>query len=483
MYEYDPERVKSIDNTDELVAAIKTLFSTEFGATEGMIFEQRILLKQTAKRLGYYDEAAGLIDYYTDGLNKRLPDCSDEITSDDNDCLELCRSKCSLDYKGNIRNTIENFRIIMENDPMFATLRMNQLTMQPEFADNKGIYHNWEDAQDAEGKLRIEHIYGIYSPKKYDDAFLAHTNRNKYHPIKEVLDPIKWDGVTRIPHLLSRWMGVEDNDYTREVSRLIFAGGIHRLYNPGCKFDDMPVLIGGQGAGKSTFVRWLAIEDRFFGELTTTKDKEGGEVLGGKWIMEVSELLALTRTKEQEEVKAFLTRQDDRFRGAWDRRVKSRLRTCVFIGTSNRDQFITDKTGGRRFYPVHCKSIGYDLFDHEEECREYIRQCWAEARENRNTEYMAPYAKRDVKPLIESAQSDAMEEDYRIDMIRAYLDKHRNEQICTVTLWKEALGIDNKEPAKADQSQLGLIMKMFPDWEKKQSRVRTRKLHLLPRTT
>jgi len=146
----------------------------------------------------------------------------------------------------------------------------------------------------------------------------------------------------------------------------------------------MPVLIGKQGGGKSTFVRWLAMEDRFFTELRTIEGKEGLEAINGAWIVEVSELLALTRTKEQEAVKAYLSTLVDKYRPAYGRNIVEQPRSCVFIGTSNRAQFIVDKTGGRRFYPVECVRTGYDLFRRETEIREYIQQCWAEAYANRS---------------------------------------------------------------------------------------------------
>jgi predicted P-loop ATPase len=253
-------------------------------------------------------------------------------------------------------------------------------------------------------------------------------------------------------------MGVEDSDYTREVSRLIFAGGIHRLYNPGCKFEDMPVLVGGQGAGKSSFVRFLAIEDRFFTELTTIDGKEGSEGVEGAWIVEVSELLALTKTKEQEAVKAYLSRLVDKYRPAYGRHIVERKRTCAFIGTTNREQFITDKTGGRRFYPVRCRNTGYDLFDHEEECREYIKQCWAEAYHKMHSDFMNPYATRSVKPQIEVAQESAMEEDFRIGMVQNWLDKHAPENVCGGMIWENALHRELSHFTKADQTQIGLIM-------------------------
>ncbi len=154
-------------------------------------------------------------------------------------------------------------------------------------------------------------------------------------------------------------MKAEDNEYTREVSRLIFAGGIHRLYSPGCKFDDVPVLIGtSQGEGKSTIVRWLAIHDDHFTEVTEIDGQKGVEQLEGAWICEIAELLALTKAKEQEAVKSYIARLKDKYRKPWGKNTDELPRRCIFIGTTNNEQFLRDKTGNRRFYPVKVNSKG-----------------------------------------------------------------------------------------------------------------------------
>lgn len=452
-----------LSSVDELIAAAEALFDPHLNLSADVIWAQSKALQATAKRVGCAGTIASKI-LELSGQHPQQHALQTDLSEADQIALATCRAKCSFDARGNLLCSTGNFLTIMLNDPLFKTLRRNDLTLRAEFSDESGRIYLWDDAHDAEGRGRIEDLYGIYSHAKYADAFERFLLRSHYHPLKDLIESIEWDGVNRISDTLARWMKADDTEYTREVSRLIFAGGIHRLYNPGCKFDEMPVLIGDQGAGKSTFVRWLAVEDRFFKELTSTKDKEGGELVEGSWIMEVAELLALTRASAQEEVKAFLSRQRDVFRAAYGKFVGDRPRTCIFIGTSNRDQFIADKTGGRRFYPVQCRGSAYELFDHEEECREYIRQCWAEALAKRDTDFMNPYPRREILSEIRLRQKAAAEDDYREDAIETYLEAHKHDAVCTMTLWRDALGILNREPTRSDQMQLSLIMKKFPRW-------------------
>lgn len=430
---------------DELTEAVKATFDADLPVSPEYILSTRIKLKALAKEMGCFDEVCSLMDEYS-------------ITFKHNNYQNDIARKCSTNRRGDILCTSENFIIIMENDPVYANLRLNELSMRQETIGSDGKTRLWSDADDAASRAYIEREYGIHSVQKHSDALSCVFTSRKYHPIKQEIESIKWDGTDRICNILSRWLKADDTEYTREVARLIFAGGIHRLYNPGCKFDDMAVLIGKQGEGKSSFVRFLAIEDRFFKEVKTIEGKEGLEAIEGAWIVELPELAALTKTKEQEAIKSYISCQVDNYRPAYGRHTVERRRTCAFIGTSNREQFIADKTGGRRFYPVICNNSGYDLFDHEEECRTYIKQCWAEALHKINTPYMNPYPTREVKPLIDQVQELAMEEDYRIGMIQNWLDKSAPDAVCGGMVWEEALHQDLSRFSKADQSQIGLIM-------------------------
>ena len=447
----DLTQISDIKTIDEMISALVETFNTELPISITYKYVLRAKLKQVAKQLD-------CVDVYNDtlrSLEREYQNCNYQ-----NEILQ----NCELDKHGKPLCTADNIATILRLDPKFASLRTNALSSHYEYTDEDGVTRLWSDAKDADARTYLEKNYGVWNAKKYEDALRCVFEERKYHPIKQIIEKIEWDGVSRIPALLSTWMGVEDNDYTREVSRLIFAGGIHRLYHPGCKFEDMPVLIGKQGGGKSSFVRFLAIEDRFFTELRTIEGKEGLEAIEGAWIVEVSELLALTKTKEQEAVKAYLSTLTDKYRPAYGRHAVERPRTCTFIGTTNRNQFITDKTGGRRFYPIECGVTGYELFDREKECREYIKQCWAEAYVKRNTDFMSPYAKREIKALMEEAQQNATEDDIRVGLIQAYLDKYEGAYVCTGMLWECALGNTYIQPTRADQTQIGLIMQNMPGW-------------------
>ena len=176
----------------------------------------------------------------------------------------------------------------------------------------------------------------------------------------------------------------------------------------------------------------------------------------------------MTKTKEQEAVKSFLTRLNDRYRMPFDKRVTDHPRQCLFIGTTNKEQFLTDKTGNRRFYPVKVNQSGYDLFEHESEIKEYIRQCWAEAKAKLDDGEMKPYADRELVSVIREMQEAAVEDDYRVGMIEDYLED--KDEICVLELWQNALNMSEfSKPSKKDSNEIGLIMQVFAQWEKQSS--------------
>ena len=370
-----------------------------------------------------------------------------------------------FDSKGAPLCNVENFLRIIENDPKFDGIKFNLLTYSPEQTRN-GKTERWTDADDAETRRYIELKYKLHSVQKCDDALRIVFAKNQYHPVRDLVNTLVWDGQSRITEFLTKWTKCEDTSYTREVSRLIFAGGIHRLYNPGCKFDDMPVLIGTrQGEGKSTLVRWLALKDDFFAEINEFEGQRGIEAVEGAWICEVSELLAMTRVKEQEAIKSYLTRLNDRYRMPFDKRVTDHPRQCVFIGTTNKEQFLTDRTGNRRFYPIRVNQSGYDLFNQQEEIQEYIRQCWAEAKALYDQGKIEPFADRSLIDDIRQMQENATEDDYRVGLIEDYLDG--KFETCVLDLWVNALQESEwNKPTKKESQELGLIMQSMPGWTK-----------------
>lgn len=380
------------------------------------------------------------------------------------------KSILAPDKDGKPLQTIENFCIIMQNDSAYANIRYNEMTGCAEI-HSKGNITRWSDADEARSMMYIESKYGMYSKDKHYAALRILFDERAYNPLKDMVEAQEWDGESRCQYFLRDWAKVEDSAYSREVSRLIFAGGIHRLYQPGTKFDDVPILIGTrQGEGKSSLIRFLAINDQYYGEVNMMEGQQAIEQLRGKWICEISELLALTKNKEQEAAKAYITRQVDTYRKPWDKNPSDLPRRCIMIGTTNSDSPLTDKTGNRRYYPVEVHCNGYDLFDHEQECRDYILQCWAEARELYRAGKMPNYADRKLTAMYREAQENATQDDWRIGAIQAFLErKLPGELTCVREVFHRALSPNPdfpKEPSLVESKDVGNIITRIPGWEK-----------------
>lgn len=370
----------------------------------------------------------------------------------------------SFDGQGKPMATIDNFLMILRNDTKFESLRLNLLSCAPEHIID-GKVERWLDKDDSETRFYIEKKYKIHNKEKLDDALRIFFSERAYHPVKRIIESVEWDGVSRIENLFVKWLKCENTPYTREITRLVFAGGIHRLYEPGCKFDDVCVFIGTkQGEGKSTFVRWLALKDEFFTEVTEIDGQKGIEAIEGAWICEIAELLALTKAKEVEAVKSYITKMSDHYRRPFDKRTTDCKRQCIFIGTTNKEQFLTDKTGNRRFYPLKVNQCGYDLFTHEKEIRDDILQCWAEAKAKYATDEMRPFANRELLDSIREKQQNAVEDDYRDGMVISYLED--KTEVCIIEIWENVLGNSFSKPTRKESNDIALILQSLGVWER-----------------
>lgn len=381
---------------------------------------------------------------------------------------------------GRVMQTIENFRSVMEGDPYYRSMRRNLMTGRVEI-ERDGEIRAWNEVENSRSKEHCSAGYWLRGDQCHQDAFNIVSSERAYNPLVELLESLEWDGKPRIEELLIKWMKCEDCAYSREVSRLIFAGGVHRAFRPGCKFDEVPILIGEkQGEGKSTFIKWLAMDEKYFNDNISEFDGQKGiEALQGKWIVEISEMLAFKRAKEVESIKAYISRQTDYYRAPYERFADDYPRRCIFIGTSNSAEILSDRTGNRRFYPIIIHSNGFELNDHRDEIQEYISQCWAEAvalfRENK----LHPYANRQLMDVIKAAQESAVEEDGRIGLIEKYLKyKPVGYEVCTYELWYDALGNDpdlRKPNINLDLKPLKQLMGLFDEWKRSSKRVSTTK--------
>lgn len=392
-----------------------------------------------------------------------------------------------MDSEGKPKPTIFNFKSIMLKKDFYANVRFNVLANYAErhittVKNGKETItiRRWTDADEALSKEYIEQEFGIYSDKKHYDALRILFQERSYNPVLEILQNLpKWDGVNRCEMFLTKWALADDTPYVHECSRLIFAGGIWRMMLPGCKMDDVVVLIGRQGGGKSSLIRFLALHDDYFGEIKTVEGDKATEQLAGKWICEIPELAAFTRAKEVEAVKAFITRQKDSYRKPYDRNVDDRPRRCIFVGSTNNPNFLVDLTGNRRFYPVQTRSVGYDLFKHENECRDYIAQCWAEALSKYNDGNMPNYADEKLVAEYRKAQDNATQDDWRIGAIESYLDdKAVGEFVCVKELMENVLSPDRDHPLNPtprDSKDIGIIMSRMDGWQRTEIRRYTAK--------
>ena len=370
----------------------------------------------------------------------------------------------------NLKPTILMFSSLIES-VYDKQLRLNVMTGRPQYYDRfEDVWKDWADVNDAQMRLWFQSKFGVYHERMLRDALQIHFESHQVNPLTDLLQSLVWDGKPRIRSFLHDVLGCDDTPYDREVSRLIFAGGIYRAFQPGCKFDDMIVLVGKQGGGKSTIVRWLNLQDDFFRELKVITGKESVESLRGAWIVEVAELMAMTRVKEAEAVKAFVTAQEDAYRAPYERHVRTIPRRAVFIGTTNNPLFLSDRTGNRRFYPVQCRSNGYDLHAHEQEIRAYIAQCWAEALTLYKEDKLSPCADPACLEVIRQEQEAAMEDDWRVGAISDYLDQMKKDpksSVSIIELWHCALKMpDEVKPQRRDSIEISQILISIGGWKR-----------------
>lgn len=374
-----------------------------------------------------------------------------------------------------IEPTLENLSLILENDSFIADhITFNEFTGNYEYKEEGKENENWCSYYDSLFMSYIEKAYGIYNERKYFQALEIVMKKRSYHPIKDLIENKEWDGKERIDNFLKHILKCdcstdELKDYHREVSRMIFNGGIARLYHPGIKFDYMPILIGKQGLGKSTIVKWLALNDKYENDISTIEGKEGIESLEGGWICEFSELLAMTRQKDVQSLKAFITRNTDKYRRPYDRYTVMIPRSCIFIGTTNDSEFLTDTTGNRRYLPVEIMADRCILFDKEEYIRNYILECWREALYKMRNKDKAFYLTIPVKysDTVMDKQEDRLIEDPRLSELEEFLSQKKpGEKVCARMIWAEAFRGISKDATSNDFKRISTYMDKFKDWKR-----------------
>lgn len=428
---------------------------------------------------------------------------------------------------GSIKSTLPNVRLMLENDlrthgiVAFNEFRQELvLTRTPKRLRKKehkrarevlnlestvwktdGSVNGrlWEDAHDNEIRAVFEAPttqggYGIkISDRDLQAALGIVGQRNRFHPVRDLLEKLVWDGVPRASTLFIDYLKSPDDAYHREAARLMLLGAVTRIYEPGHKFDFVAIFEGAQGKGKSTFIRTLALH--WFNELSGDPSdiKAMVELMQGSWVLEMGEMSAMAKAEVQD-MKAFVTRTVDKVRMAYARRASENPRQCIFIGSTNESEYLKDSTGGRRWWPIQCRVKG--MIDNPKLAREVL-QIWAEVvhiyREMRR---VTPIGELNLSMVNEAATEAAIiqesrraesAEDILAGQIENWLDTplvaddfddvdesvpkvYRNET-CVAQIWNEFM-LREGVPPHAESMRIGKAMQQLRSWDRTKEPVR-----------
>jgi hypothetical protein len=432
------------------------------------------------------------------------------------------KSLLAITDEGEIKANLHNLRLVVENDVWTrGVVAFNEFTQEVVQRGKPGLKSArrknaskpvlqldgsswflrdpvngdfWTEDKDNAIRALIEAPktqggYGIKVPDRDLRAAIDIVGRkNCFHPVREYLSAVKWDGSPRVERLFIDYLGAPDDAYTRNVARLMMVAGVARIFEPGAKFDFAVILQGLQGKRKSTFISTLA--KSWFAELEGDMEdpRQMVEAMQGSWLLEIPELGGFVRA-DVRHVKAFISRRSDKVRLAYAKRAQEYHRQCVFIGSTNDDKYLKDDTGNRRFWPIFCS---VDEIDTDRLMAE-VDQLWAEARalyeamrkaQPKGTLplYLADAESRDIAArLQESARVESVD-DAVAGQIAAWLDapivsgsvdedlgpdgqpRFRNET-CLIELWVECLGKDRGLYNQQTAQTLGRAMSKIPAWK------------------
>lgn len=364
---------------------------------------------------------------------------------------------------------------------------------------------DWEDSHLHQVRHMIEAPKGQggYGIKVADRDMKAGlnivANGNRYHPVRNYLEACAgtWDGRPRMDTLFIDYLGSDDTPYHREAAALMLLGAVTRVFEPGHKFDFVPILEGLQGKRKSTFIRVLGRNwsSELAGDFHDTKAMI--EQILGSWIVEIPELQGFSKA-DTNVLKAWLSRQKDKARLAFKTYAAVYPRQCIFIGSTNDEEYLRDHTGGRRFWPIKCQletEIDTDRLERE------IDMIWAEAtlryREMRRTCKLpelplflsSQEAKREASILQESRRVDTAE-DNLAGQIEAWLDqpigtetgfddldpdapKQYRHEICALEVWTDMMGNDAGRYTQVEATRVGRALARLKGWGRTHNPVRT----------
>ena len=411
---------------------------------------------------------------------------------------------------GAIKPTIDNIRIILDNDPLLkGKFALNKFAGRGEVLgplpwEASGKRRMWSDTDTNGLYWYMEKRYDITKRGNIDAALDIHASTHAFNDVQDYIEGLVWDGTPRLDTLFIDYLGAEDNEYIRAVCRKSFTAAIARAMEPGCKYDNMLILCGRQGIGKSTLLDKMS-RGWFNDSIRTFEGKEASELLQGVWLVEVAELDAFRRT-DVARIKQFLSLRADRYRAAYGRNVKESPRCCAFFGTCNQMDFLQDMTGNRRFWPVdvgftiepgsektHRPNVWQDLTD------DVIAQIWAEAKARWQTGeklYLSGEVELQAQEMQERHReaspkegmiADFIAREIPVDWQKWPIDRRRDwwaqathgevetvkrDRISAIEIWCELYNGNQKDLKQTDTREINNILGRLSNTERANSSIR-----------
>ena len=417
----------------------------EQGARNGILFGYACQLRAKGNT---DDEVLALVSLAN---NNRcvvpLPD--DEVTQIVDGVIE--RYPC-----GRCKMTVADVVELMRSDRQLVGICMDIITGRP-YIRGRAPWgrgdRSWNDSDTSNLFAYMQQVYKVSRRKDVADAFAIVVAGREFNPIAETLGSLPpWDGTKRAGLIPSMFLGAAVAEATAETWWCWMCGAVKRAYEPGCKFDWMPVLVGPQGCGKSSLLALLAMDEAWFTDSIGNPGdpKKGGESVRGVWLVEVSELGAF-KGRSRDDVKAFVSRRYDNYRQSYGTYSEQWPRTCVFCGTTNSRNIIDDPTGGRRFYPIECGVQEPTMSVFDGGALDEIKQAWAEVLAAYHGDARAGEF-RTVVPRSAEAEMNERREAYKAadpiaEGVAAYLGKlpQNRRAVCVKEVALEGLAIDEGE--------------------------------------
>ena len=415
-----------------------------------------------------------------------------------------------LDWMGQLKchsrtgmplSSIDNVLIILSHDPRLRgnfwhdSFANRPVIGRPMPWDTVRAYQKpraWADEDDSGMRHYLEKTYGISGKEKILDAMSVYAVTHKVNRLMDYLNGLSWDQVPRLDTLLIDYFGAADSPYVRAVTRKALAAAVARAMAPGTKFDSMLILSGAQGVGKSTFFRLLG-GDWYSDSLATFEGKEAAELVQGYWILEAGELAGMNKS-EMNTVKQFLSKAEDVYREPYGRRTKPFPRSCIIVGTTNDKEFLKDRTGNRRFWPVDLGKTSPTKCVFSQLAGE-VDQIWAEAALRwRCGEKL--YLEGEDAMEAEKQQEEHKESNPKEGIIREFLERKvpldwnkrdlsarrdfwnfgkdtydasllaPRDRVCAAEVWCECFHGDLKLMRKSDSYEINGILSSLEGWER-----------------